>query len=317
MKKIFMFLTAIITASNALYFNIAASQDATDTQGNHNNRCEENKCLYGDCENGRGLLQMADCTKFWGRFTDGRFNGYGIITSGSGKLLKKGLWENGELTDTGQCTGNCINGEGTISYSDGSSYKGSFKNGMFHGQGRMTWEGGDSFEGKWENDDYSDGLFTYGDGSTYRGTFKMRYYNGKGVQVKYERKWDGEWKDGNPEGKLVYTDSYSNIKITGNWKKGELRGKCTIYQQNDRIEAEIYPLEEVYDPGGEKIIDLGGKGTWYYEDGSKYVGDIRTFFCCYGENFVRYGKGILYDKTGKMIRSGDFLEDYPGGDHGQ
>ena len=35
--------------------------------------------------------------------------------------------------------GNCVNGQGTLTFSDGSKYVGEFKEGKSHGQGTRTW----------------------------------------------------------------------------------------------------------------------------------------------------------------------------------
>ena len=47
--------------------------------------------------------------------------------------------------------GNCVNGQGTLTFSDGSKYVGEFKEGKSHGQGTRTWSNGKIEEGIWEN----------------------------------------------------------------------------------------------------------------------------------------------------------------------
>lgn len=298
MKKIILVLTAAVV-SLAILLNIARPGVAEKS-------CEEGVCLYGICDEGRGLQQLADCSKYWGRFKEGKFNGYGIVLAADGKLLEKGLWENGALTDKGECKGNCVNGRGTLSYGDGSEYTGSFKNRMFHGQGRMTWPGGDSFEGKWENDDYADGLFTYEDGS-YKGKFKMRAYHGRGVWIVDDQKWEGTWKDGKADGEfnVQYIESGGQtVKIRAWFKNGYIDGKCVLSTDSERIEGVLHPLP----PDEEGTVDYEGEVTWTFGDGYKYVGEVRSFQAALGGilGLVPYGEGVMYDASGKVTKKGHF-----------
>ena len=44
-----------------------------------------------------------------------------------------------------------INGHGTETYEDGSTYVGEFKDGIYHGQGTYTLTDGNRFEGEWKD----------------------------------------------------------------------------------------------------------------------------------------------------------------------
>ena len=46
--------------------------------------------------------------------------------------------------------GNCQNGQGTYSYSDGLQYEGEWNNGRKHGQGTFTYSDGKRYEGEWK-----------------------------------------------------------------------------------------------------------------------------------------------------------------------
>lgn len=49
-------------------------------------------------------------------------------------------------------SGNCVNGQGTLSYSDGYKYEGGFNYGKFHGQGTYTSSDGTIIKkGLWKN----------------------------------------------------------------------------------------------------------------------------------------------------------------------
>jgi hypothetical protein len=47
--------------------------------------------------------------------------------------------------------GNCRNGFGTYSWSDGSRYTGGFRNGQLHGQGTLIYSDGGSYAGQWKD----------------------------------------------------------------------------------------------------------------------------------------------------------------------
>ena len=49
-----------------------------------------------------------------------------------------------------ECTeGNCVNGKGTYTYTNGSRYVGEFKDGKKHGQGTFTYVDGKTRTGSW------------------------------------------------------------------------------------------------------------------------------------------------------------------------
>ena len=50
------------------------------------------------------------------------------------------------------CTeGNCFNGQGTYTWTDGGKYVGQFKDGKKNGQGTYTWAGGAKYIGQFKN----------------------------------------------------------------------------------------------------------------------------------------------------------------------
>lgn len=55
------------------------------------------------------------------------------------------LWS---LNSYAECiSGNCVNGFGTYTYTDGRKYVGAWKNGKKEGQGTYTWPYGDKYVG--------------------------------------------------------------------------------------------------------------------------------------------------------------------------
>ena len=96
--------------------------------------------------------------------------------------------------------GDCNNGRGTFTYTDGSKYTGEWKNGKWHGEGISTLRGVGTYDGEFKDDEYHGlGTFTYTDGSKYA----------------------GEWKNGKWHGEGTYTAEDGSI-TKGIWKKNEL-----------------------------------------------------------------------------------------------
>ena len=59
------------------------------------------------------------------------------------------VWSNWSYAE---CTsGNCVNGQGTYTFTNGVKYVGEFKNGKPEGQGTMTYPDGSKFSGQFKN----------------------------------------------------------------------------------------------------------------------------------------------------------------------
>ncbi|MDY6935139.1 MAG: hypothetical protein SVZ03_13075 [Spirochaetota bacterium] len=104
--------------------------------------------------------------------------------------------------------GDCINGQGTFRYPDGSTYIGQFVNGLMEGQGTFTW-----------------GEKSVWAGSKFIGEFKKGRINGYGTWT-WPRggKYIGECKDNMIHGKgtMYYPDG--RVK-TGRWKNDRYVGE--------------------------------------------------------------------------------------------
>ena len=86
--------------------------------------------------------------------------------------------------------GNCVNGQGTLTWTDGTKYEGEFKDDLANGQGTITWT----------------------NGATYVGEFKDNKRNGQGtLTFKDGDKKVGEWKDGKSvDGKTKLIETAAN-----------------------------------------------------------------------------------------------------------
>jgi hypothetical protein len=72
--------------------------------------------------------------------------------------------------------GDCLNGQGTITYSSGTKYVGGFKDGNFNGQGIITYSSGKKYVGEFKDGKkHGQGTMTHSDGEQYAGEWK----NGK------------------------------------------------------------------------------------------------------------------------------------------
>ena len=157
------------------------------------------------------------------------------------------------------------NGQGTLSWGDGSTYIGQVENGKSHGQGTYTWSDGAKYIGEYKNGErHGQGTFTYPDGGKYVGQFKENKRNGQGtINWSDGRKYVGGWKDGKWNGQGTFI-SPSGQKYVGNWKDGERNGQGTITLPNG--------LKYV---GEWKVGKFHGQGTLTRPDAVKYVGEFR------------------------------------------
>lgn len=95
---------------------------------------------------------------------------------------------NGVFTDVGsvydgQWRDDAMTGEGTMQFSSGACYVGTFFENRFSGRGRYTWPDGSHYEGEWLGN-VMHGHGTYVDVKGHRWTGK--FYNGKGESLLLE-----------------------------------------------------------------------------------------------------------------------------------
>lgn len=80
------------------------------------------------------------------------------------------------------CKGDCQNGYGTKTYSNGNSYQGNFKNGKRHGKGKFKWPSGAMYDGNWvDGKREGQGQEILADGTIYVGEFQNDLKEGKGT----------------------------------------------------------------------------------------------------------------------------------------
>ena len=119
--------------------------------------------------NGKVMIIYPFGTRFAGTFKDGEYDSDGVMTFPNGI--------------TGKCKeGNCIDGTGTLVLSDGSSYRGGFKECRKNGYGIFTSADGGIYKGEYK-DGKRDGVGTYifPSGIKYTGSYKDDERDGRGV----------------------------------------------------------------------------------------------------------------------------------------
>ena len=87
------------------------------------------------------------------------------------------------LNVSAQCiSGDCVNGHGTMTFPDGQTFVGEFKDDMINGHGIMTFQDGAKIVGEYKDDRMNGhGIMTLPDGAKYVGEFK----DGKPTVGKY------------------------------------------------------------------------------------------------------------------------------------
>ena len=78
------------------------------------------------------------------------------------------------LGDDSRCLeGDCLNGKGIYSYSNGEKYEGQFKNGERHGRGILNFPDGNKYIGLFKNGKrHGQGILSLPDGSYYMGEWE-------------------------------------------------------------------------------------------------------------------------------------------------
>ncbi len=131
----------------------------------------ESGCVYGDCDNGFGVYIWSDGDIHSGHWKNGKQHGpaakfwadgdffYGVYKDG--QRLSRGIYVYGDATidmrndrvsfeNTGCLSGECYDGFGLYSFTDGDIHDGFWRDDLKHGLGMMFWESGDFFIGMYE-----------------------------------------------------------------------------------------------------------------------------------------------------------------------
>ncbi len=218
--------------------------------------------------NGHGTLTSSASEKYVGEFKNGNYHGQGTFTSADGQVLSglwkdgkfvsenqspsktvtlyisKDKWENylksipsnwttnrileSDIVYVGEVSNGLPNGQGTVTWPDGTKHVGAWKDGFANGQGTLTWPSGDKYVGEFKDNKYhGQGTFSSPDGLKYVGEFKDDKKHGQGTFTSPDGlKYVGEWKDGfaNGQGTLTWP---SGDKYVGEFKDDKKHGQGT------------------------------------------------------------------------------------------
>ena len=180
-----------------------------------------NKCIRGDCKNGKGVYVYHSGMKYDGEWKNGKRDGEGTLTYPDGSKYT-GEWKN-----------NRMHGKGVKTYADDrhiKEYVGNWKNGNKDGTGTAIFKGGIRYEGEWQNGQiYGHGTITTSDGVKIIGERKNEMLYGTSTEIypdgrilTVERINDKR----NGHGVMTYPDG---TKVTEEWINNKLVGSPGFY----------------------------------------------------------------------------------------
>lgn len=199
-------------------------------------------------------------------------------------------------------------------YSNGTSYEGDYRNGLFNGEGTLTYSDGSIYEGNFVNGVIEgEGKYTTSNGDVYSGYFANNDYCGHGKYICV----NGDTIEGNFEGSKL--KGYASVKLCGEDEAKQISGyKAKIVTMN--ISKKAFDLHKyngtadlIYANGNHykgAVTDdcYNGAGTLTSQDGSTYNGNW-IMNKKSGKGTITYAdnsmyKGYLldgqYDGEGKM-----------------
>ncbi|MBR2406471.1 MAG: hypothetical protein IKB04_09630 [Clostridia bacterium] len=204
------------------------------------------------------------------------------------------------FTEAGEYSGDRVgdvpHGVGTMTYKDGSVYRGSWRDGkrhghgeyrwsnrtyvgdwcddMIEGRGRLTYDNGASVDGEWKQWKAHGHIHAvFCDGFVYDGMAENGKRNGFGRLVYNDgAAYEGNWKDGERHGRGVMTYADSST-YEGDWKSDKRHGKGKLVKKTkDQYGNES---EVVYD-GDWRDDEPCGHARVEYDDGTTYIGSYKN-----------------------------------------
>ncbi|MFS8005081.1 putative 1-phosphatidylinositol-4-phosphate 5-kinase [Helianthus anomalus] len=169
--------------------------------------------------------------------------------------------ENGEFY-SGSLHGNVPEGSGKYVWSDGCTYEGEWRRGIWHGYGKLHWPSGAYYEGDFFGG-YMQGTGTYirADKLVYKGRWRLNRKHGLGFQTFPNGDvFEGSWIQGSPDGPGKYTWANGN-EYLGHMKSGKMSGKGIFTWTNG----------DSYEGSWSNGV-MHGFGAYTWSDGGRYVG---------------------------------------------
>eukprot|EP01125_Pyxidicula_operculata_P000737 TRINITY_DN1068_c0_g1_i1.p1 TRINITY_DN1068_c0_g1~~TRINITY_DN1068_c0_g1_i1.p1 ORF type:complete len:733 (-),score=221.83 TRINITY_DN1068_c0_g1_i1:201-2399(-) len=180
-------------------------------------------------------------------------------------------------------------GKGVCKWLDGSSYEGSFKDGILEGVGLYTWNTGNQYYGQFKDGQRTGyGIFVWGTSPKQPNSEENdnNNNNNNAVHKQSGDVYEGNFLNGKLQGEGTYW--YSNgDKYNGNWNGGDMDGKGTLYVSSQQS------IFNCYWKSGE-----AREGTWLSKEGHIYTGSFHQ-----GKP---HGKGGVYTWPSGKTKTADF-----------
>lgn len=209
---------------------------------------------------GTGEIIYADGNKYTGEVVDLKKEGEGILTHKNGQTFK-GLFKGD----------NIWSGEGYVSLSEKSYYKGTIQDGQQHGNGFIRYEDGTTYEGDFDKGKVTgQGTIIYNEGTKYIGAVSNGVRNGYGkLYDKYGKLlFEGMWVKDNAQQNNVQNENEQYKKVFNRCFEGF--EKLTLYGQTGNAKINFC---------GSASDNLSITGTYTYTitvDGKDYVSKTKV-----------------------------------------
>jgi hypothetical protein len=210
----------------------------------------------------KGKYVYSNGTIYQGEYAeDGSKKGHGEQWFPSGNYYK-GQWSNDMMNGPGEfktkeqtLVGNFLNNklhgkQNDIHFSDGSSYEGDMKNGLFCGKGMFLYANGDYYEGDFENHLYhGEGkLMKKSENNSYIGHFFNGQRSGYGIYTYSNGDiYKGEFLNGKRHGKGEFYFRTTQDIFKGNYVNDKKHGEGIYIFENDEnaIEKVVYDMDKL------------------------------------------------------------------------
>lgn len=142
-------------------------------------------------------------------------------------------------TYKGELENNKKNGKGVLNLFNGDVYTGHWKDDGIYGQGTYTKSNGDVFKGSWTNSTCGSGTLTTINGDVYTGSWKSNKISGQGKLItKDGYHYEGDWMNSLMHGEgMCRTDKHV---YSGSWKNGLPNGQGkSLYNDRTKLQGEF------------------------------------------------------------------------------